>query len=65
MYSIYMQPKHAMINRWIAITNEESDFNTITGYIKASTQVVHVDDKRNNLELLATTNKEAKIILPP
>ena len=36
LYSIYLAPKHAMINKWVAITNKNVDYNTITGYIKLS-----------------------------
>ena len=65
LYSIYLSPKHAIINEWMALTNKDIDYNKITGYIKLSFQVLRNDDKRNNLQKLAEDSSEPQIILPP
>ena len=41
LYTIYLSPRHVMINNWYALTTKNIDHNQITGYIKLSIQIVH------------------------
>jgi len=49
LYTIYVSENHTYLNKWIAISNPEEDYNKITGYLLISVQVLHENDEAYNL----------------
>lgn len=43
--SIYFKTDHALLYRWLAISNPEKDISKIYGFVKVSVSLVNGDDK--------------------
>lgn len=64
---VYFQNKHALLHKWIALSNPESpNFNEVSGYLKLSISVSTVGDEQIQItEDQGGENSEDSIMMPP
>jgi hypothetical protein len=44
---VYFQPKHALLHKWVALSNPESEnFNEVAGYLKLSIAIATLGDEQ-------------------
>lgn len=56
-----------MLHEWLAISNIQNDFSTITGYVKVSLVLFGENDKNIELmpEKITSITKEKRVLMPP
>lgn len=65
---IYFMKSHALLHRWIALSNPDSaSFNEVTGYLKLSIQVTTKGDEalQINEDSTAPDKSDTAILMPP
>ena len=64
---IYLMPKHALLHKWIALSNPNSEnFNEVAGYLKLSISISTVGDEQIQItEDNSAENSEDSIMMPP
>ena len=64
---VYFHDKHALLHKWIALSNPESEtFNEVAGYLKLSIAVATGNDEQLQItEDTGAENSEENIIMPP
>ena len=64
---VYFMQKHALLHKWIALSNPESpNFNEVAGYLKLSISVSTVGDEQIQItEDSGADNSEDSILMPP
>lgn len=67
MSAVYFTPEHALIHRWILLSNpHDSDFEKVHGYLKIGVSVLHESDKTVDLTVREDiSKKDNDIMLPP
>jgi myoferlin len=64
---VYFQPKHALLHKWIALSNPESgNYEEVAGYLKLSLNVSTVGDEQLQItEDNGADNSEESVLMPP
>lgn len=64
---VYFQPKHALVHKWIALANPESqDYSSIKGYLKLGIAVLAEEDRQVDLAVSEVGElKDVDMLLPP
>ena len=67
MTYVYFQPKHALVHKWIALANPESqDYSSIKGYLKLGIAVLGEEDRQVDLAVSEVGElKDEDMLLPP
>ncbi|CAG9316505.1 unnamed protein product [Blepharisma stoltei] len=67
MVYIYSQKDHAIIHRWVVLSNpEDENFDVVRGYLKIGVSVLYEDDKAVDLAIREDMSiKDKEMLLPP
>jgi hypothetical protein len=44
--TVYLMENHVLMHKWLGLINAAKDFNSITGYLKVSINIVGTGDKQ-------------------
>lgn len=63
---IYFQKDHAMLHKWLAISNPQSEhYNEVCGYLKVSISVAAAGDKQISITEDSGVDKTDEAVLMP
>ena len=63
---IYYQENHAVMNKWVVLSNPESEeYSIVRGYLRISASVLHEGDKPVDLTVPSKITDKEELIIPP
>lgn len=63
---IYYQQNHCILNKWVVLSNPESDdYSTVRGYLRISASVLHESDKPIDLTVPIKVGEKEDLMIPP
>lgn len=67
LLSIYYQPNHCYLNKWLGMTHPKNEPSKIRAIMKISAQLIGPSDEQSKLELNISDYKGSKgqLVLPP
>ena len=67
MIYVYSQPNHAIVHRWVVLSNpEDENFELMRGYLKIGVSVLHEEDKAVDLSRKENpSEKDKDLMMPP
>lgn len=62
---VYLRDKHSMLHQWVALSNPQSEYTKITGYLKLSIAVACTGDNLAEIKDDTAAETDTNVMMPP